>query len=124
MIILDLHPELAARAQARLDKEGWRDLEQILTQLLTKYAYYRDAAGGGHARAKSMTPSQRSKAASRAATARWAGKTEAERLAYSQKMIEARTLPAREAERLVAKLLVGGRRVPGWPLMDDDGEEG
>ena len=123
MILLTLHPELQARAQARLEREGWQDLEQIITQLLTKYAYYRDAGAGGYARAKSMTATQRSKSASKAASARWAAKSEAERLAQGRMLVEARLTPQRAAERLARQLTMPARRVPGWPLVDDD-EEG
>lgn len=124
MIVLTLHPELATRAQARLTKEGWADLETLITQLLTKYAYYKDAAGGGHARAKSMTATQRSKASRAAAVARWAGKTDEEKQANARRATAASLVPRREAARLARQLTMPARRVPGWPLADDDGDEG
>lgn len=123
MILLALHPDLEARAQARLDKEGWRDLETLITQLLTKYAYYRDAAGGGHARAKALTPTQRSRSAKAAALARWAAATPEERRASSQRANAASHAPRRAAAALARMLTMPAKRVPGWPLEDWDEEE-
>lgn len=124
MILLTLHPDLESRAQSRLEREGWLDLAQLIMQLLTKYAYYKDAAGGGHARARALSPSQRSKAARAAACARWAAASPEERQAASQRATAASQAPRREAARIARQLTMPARRVPGWPLMADDGEEG
>lgn len=121
MILLDLSPELLAKAQPRMEKDGWDDLPTLIRVLLTRYAYYQDAGGGGHVRAKNMTAAARSKAASTAAAVRWAGSTPEERKANSQRATEASLVPKRAALALLRKLLMPTRRVPCWPL--DESEE-
>lgn len=125
MIELHLDSQVAQRATARALREGWPDLHTLILQLVYRYAHGKDSATGGLQRAANMEPEARSMAAADAANARWATATDEEKRAAGKHASDARWGRQQRSLALARKLTAEKpKRVPAWPLVDDDGEGG
>jgi hypothetical protein len=125
MITLDLDDQVAQRATDRALREGWPDLHTLILQLVYRYAHGKDAATGGYQRAANMSEEDRSAAAANAAHARWATATDEQKTAAAKHASDARWGKQHRTLALARKLTAPKpKRVPAWPLAEDDEEGG